>query len=540
MQTGTVDHDVVVIGAGFAGLYAVHKLCELGFRVQAYEKGDDVGGVWYWNRYPGARCDCESYYYSYSFSKELQEQWDWSLHYSEQPEILSYLSHVADRFELRRHIQFGTRVERAVFDEGAGAWLVTTSKGDVVSARFIVSAAGCLSEILKPAIPGLDSFAGRIYYTAAWPREGVDFAGLRVGIIGTGASAVQAIPRIAKQAARLTVFQRTANWVIPVWNAPMKPEFTAWVKANYEKIRNTCKTSGGGVPFETSTTRARDVTPDERRAILEKAWSVGGTRFFAQSFSDLLMDQEANDVAASFVAEYIRSIVSDPHVADLLIPKDHPIGTKRPPMDDDYYTTFNRQNVTLVDVRSSPIKEIAGNVLRTESEDFELDALVLATGFDAMTGPLLAIDIEGRDRRRLRDHWSEGPKTYLGLLTAGFPNLFTITGPMSPSVLANMPTAIEQHVDWIADCLTYMRAGGLGTIEAREDAQDAWVSHTRDIANATLYPKANSWYLGSNVPGKPRTFAVYMGGFNNYREKCAVVAANGYEGFEFARIETGI
>ncbi|HTP75938.1 MAG TPA: NAD(P)/FAD-dependent oxidoreductase [Rhizomicrobium sp.] len=531
MASATDHYDVVVIGAGFAGMYAVYKFRELGFRVLGFEKGDDVGGVWYWNRYPGARCDCESYYYSYSFSKELQDEWDWSLHYSEQPEILSYLSHVADRFELRRHIRFGTAVSAATFDEAAGLWSVKTSRNDTVTARFIVSAAGCLSEIQEPAIPGLKSFAGNVYYTAAWPKDGVDFTWRRVGVIGTGASGVQAIPRIARQAEQLTVFQRTANWVIPVWNAPMKAEFVDWVKSNYDRIRQNCLSSGGGVPFEVSHTRARDVTPEERQKILEAAWTVGGTRFFAQSFADLLSDQEANDAAAQFVARYIRSIVKDPAVARLLTPTDHPIGTKRPPMDDDYYATFNRPNVTLVDIRHAPIAGIAGHTLRTTEGSYELDDLVLATGFDAITGPLLAIDIRGRGGVRLKDKWKSGAKSYLCLCAAGFPNLFMVTGPLSPSVLANMPTAIEQHVDWIGDCLVHLRSHNVQTIEARDDAEETWVTHTADVAQGTLYPKANSWSLGSNIPGKPRQFGVYLGGFSNYRARCNDVAAHGYEGF---------
>jgi cyclohexanone monooxygenase len=525
------QYDVVVVGAGFAGMYALYKFRALGFRVKAYEKGSDVGGVWYWNRYPGARCDCESYYYSYSFSKELQAEWDWSLHYSEQPEILSYLSHVADRFSLRPDIEFDTAVTVATFDEAAARWNVTTSKGERVTARFIVSAAGCLSEIQRPDIPGLGSFAGEVFYTAAWPPQGVDFTGKKVGVIGTGASGVQAIPRIARQATHLTVFQRTANWVVPVWNGPMKAEFVDWVKSHYDEIRQNCLDSGGGVPFEVSHTRAAEVSPAERQRILEKAWAVGGTRFFAQSFSDLLTDQFANDAAAQFVAKYVRNIVKDPAIAETLIPTDHPLGTKRPPMDDDYYATFNRPNVTLVDIRRHPIVGIDKKTLRTDGVSYELDALVLATGFDAITGPLLAIDIRGRGGVSLRDKWVDGARTYLGLGTAGFPNLFIITGPLSPSVLANMPTAIEQHVDWIADCLTHLRDRQIAVIEASKDAEDRWVAHTAEVAHGTLYPKANSWYLGSNIPGKPRQFGVYLGGFNNYRERCNAVAQNAYEGF---------
>jgi len=531
MSEQSNHYDVVVVGAGFAGLYALYKFRAQGFRVLGFEKGGDVGGVWYWNRYPGARCDCESYYYSYSFSKELQDEWDWSLHYSEQPEILSYLSHVADRFALRPHIRFNTAVASATFDEAKSCWRIKTNGGDAVTANFIVTAAGCLSEVQRPDIPGLDDFAGELFFTAAWPPDGVNFTGKKVGVIGTGASGVQAIPRVAREAQHLTVFQRTANWVVPVWNAPMKAEFVEWVKTHYDEIRRTCLSSSGGVPFEVSHTRASDVSPAERQRILEKAWAVGGTRFFAQSFSDLLTDQEANDAAAQFVARYIRRIVKDSAVAEMLIPTDHPIGTKRPPMDDDYYLTFNRPNVTLVDIRRSPIVAIEGKTLRTKDGVHELDALVLATGFDAITGPLLAIDFRGRGGVRLRDKWASGARTYLGLGTAGFPNLFTITGPLSPSVLANMPTAIEQHVDWIANCLVYMRDRGLAVIEATADAEARWVTHTAEVATGTLYPKANSWYLGSNIPGKPRQFGVYLGGFNNYRERCNAIAQSGYEGF---------
>jgi cyclohexanone monooxygenase len=533
MNTRSEPYDVVVIGAGFAGMYAVYKFRELGFRVLAYEKGSDVGGVWYWNRYPGARCDCESYYYSYSFSKELQDEWEWSLHYSEQPEILSYLSHVADRFSLRDNIQFDTSVKSAIFDEATSTWEIVTSRGDRVTARFVVSAAGCLSEVQRPDIPGIATFDGDVHYTANWPKDGVDFTGMRVGVIGTGASGVQAIPRIAKQAKQLTVFQRTANWVIPVWNAPMKAEFVQWVKAHYDEIREACLRSGGGVPFPASETAGADAPAALRQEILEKAWRVGGTRFFAQSFSDLVTNPDSNAAVAAFVANYIRTVVADPAVAEMLIPHDHPIGTKRPPMDDDYYATFNRANVRLVDIRKAPIVEVAGHTLRTAEESFELDALVLATGFDAMTGPLLAIDIRGRDGVGLRDKWAMGPRSYLGLAVAGFPNLFTITGPFSPSVLANMPTAIEQHVDWIAECLTYMRAHDFSAFEAVVDAEDKWVEHTATLANGTLYLKANSWYVGANIPGKPREFSVYLGGFSNYRDRCNVIAQNDYEGFTF-------
>ena len=532
-QSVQTDRDVVVIGAGFAGLYAVHKLTGLGFDVVGFERGEDVGGVWYWNRYPGARCDCESYYYSYSFSDELQQDWSWSLRYSEQPEILRYLQHVADRFDLRRHFRFQASVEQAVFDEATSRWTVRASNGDVVSARFVISAAGCLSRIQTPDIPGLDRFEGDIHYTAAWPHEGVDFTGKRVGVIGTGASGVQAISRIAPQAEHLTVFQRTANWVIPVWNAPTNPAFDAWSKEHHGEIRARCLASGGAVPFEPPTARTFEVTPDERAAIFDDYWKRGGTQFFG-AFTDLFTSVEANEAAADVVRAYVRSVVRDPKIAEMLIPTDHPLGTKRRPMDDDYYATFNRPNVDLVDIRTAPLTGIVGRTLSTTEGSYELDALVLATGFDAITGALLAIDIIGCDGLSLREEWAWGARSYLGLGMAGFPNLFTVTGPLSPSVLANMPTAVEQHVDWIADCLVHMRAQGLDRIEPGRAAQDDWVGHVAEVASGSLYQRANSWYLGSNIPGKPRQFGVYLGGFANYKRRCDAVAANHYEGFELS------
>jgi cyclohexanone monooxygenase len=522
--------DVVVIGAGFAGLYAVHKFTTQGFKVVAFEKASDVGGVWYWNRYPGARCDCESYYYSYSFSTELQQHWRWSLRYSEQPEILRYLSHVADRFELRRHYRFATAVTKLEYDDAAKRWTVHGSDGKRISARFVVSAVGCLSEIQRPKIPHLDTFSGELLFTAAWPHAGVDFTGKRVGIIGTGASGVQAISRIAPAAKHLTVFQRTANWVIPVWNAPMSAEFDRWVKEHYSEIRARCLASQGGVPFDPAVVAALDLNEKDRKATLDKYWERGGTQFFS-AFSDAFSNIEANEIVAEFVRAYIRRIVKDPKVAQMLIPTDHPVGTKRPPMDDDYYATFNRPNVMLVNLRETPIVGFDPHALRTTAASYNIDVLVLATGFDAMTGALLAMNVTGKNGRQLRDVWAEGPQSYLGLGVAGFPNLFTVTGPLSPSVLANMPTAVEQHVDWIADCLTYLKAHDLKSIEATSDAQKEWTEHSDMVASQSLYPRANSWYLGSNIPGKPRRFGVYIGGFSNYRQRCETVAQNGYDGF---------
>ncbi|MGA9794692.1 MAG: NAD(P)/FAD-dependent oxidoreductase [Rhizomicrobium sp.] len=524
------DCDVVVIGAGFAGLYAVHKFSTLGFKVVAFEKGADVGGVWYWNRYPGARCDCESYYYSYSFSPELQQDWNWSLRYSEQPEILNYLSHVADKFALRRHYRFSTAVTGLTYDDRTQRWTVEGSDGRRVSARFVVSAMGCLSQMQRPKIAGLDNFTGETLFTAAWPHGGYDFTGNRVAVIGTGASGVQAISRIGRSAKHLTVFQRTANWVVPVWNGPMSAEFNRWVKEHYGDIRARCRTSQGGVPFEPAQVAALDLDEKTRQATLEKYWERGGTQFFS-AFTDAFSNIEANEVVAEFVRAYIRRVVHDPKVAETLIPTDHPVGTKRPPMDDDYYETYNRPNVTLVNLRETPIVGFDASAIRTGAASYDIDVLVLATGFDAMTGALLAVDVKGKNGKRLGDVWAEGPQSYLGLGVAGFPNLFTVTGPLSPSVLANMPTAVEQHVDWIADCLSYLKAHDIKSIEATPDAQKEWTEHSDMVASQSLYPRANSWYLGSNIPGKPRRFGVYIGGFSNYSQRCEAVAQNGYDGF---------
>ncbi len=524
------DFDAVIVGAGLAGLYMLHRLRELGFSVRVYEAGSDVGGTWYWNRYPGARCDVESIDYSYSFSDELQQDWRWSERYATQPEILRYVNHVADRFDLRRDIQFDTRVTAATYDEAANRWAIRTNDDEVVSAQFCIMAVGCLSVAQVPNFKGLDTFAGAWYHTGNWPHEGVDFTGQRVGIIGTGASGIQSIPIIAQQAAHLFVFQRTPNFTIPAWNAPLDPEHERSLKANYTEHRRKNRESRAGFVVPVGDKPALEATPEERQRAYEARWVRGGFGF-TSAFADLSTNEEANDTAAAFVRAKIRDIVRDPAVAEALSPQDHPIGTKRLPLDTDYYETFNRDNVTLVDVRKAPIETITPTGLRTQDAAYELDSIVFATGFDAMTGPLLNIDLRGRGSDTLRRKWADGPRTYLGVATAGFPNLFTITGPGSPSVLSNMIVSIEQHVDWIADCLAYLRAHDLTRIEPTVEAEDAWVAHVNAVAEMTLYPRANSWYMGANIPGKPRIFMPYIGGVGAYRKKCDEVAANGYEGF---------
>jgi cyclohexanone monooxygenase len=535
--------DAVIVGAGFAGLYMLHRLRGLGFSAQVYEEASGVGGTWYWNRYPGARCDVESLEYSYSFSEELDREWRWTERYASQPEILRYLNHVADRFDLRRDIRFETRITSAVFDEENAVWNVKTSRGERVSARFCVMATGCLSAAKKPDFDGLETFRGKCYQTSHWPHEGVDFSGQRVAVIGTGSSAIQAIPIIAEQASHLYVFQRTPNFSVPARNGPLTPEALDDWNANRACYRERARKS----PFpiltvDMSPRSALATPPEERECAYEERWQRGGVSL-AGTFSDLIVDQQANDTAAEFVRSKIREIVRDPAVAEKLVPKDYPFAAKRLCVDTGYYATFNRENVTLIDLRSTPIKGITPSGLNTSDASFEVDSIVFATGFDAMTGALANIDIRGRAGIALKNKWSAGPRSYLGIMTAGFPNLFTITGPGSPSVLSNMVLAIEQHADWIADCLTYLREQQLATIEATEEAENEWVWHVNEVAHQTLYPRANSWYMGANVPGKPRVFLPYIGGFGIYSDKCNEVAEKGYAGFtlsaELRAVNTG-
>lgn len=525
------EFDAVVVGAGFAGLYQLLRLRELGLSARVLEAGDGVGGTWYWNRYPGARCDSESYYYSYSFSEELQQEWEWTERYPEQPEIMRYLNHVADKFDLRRDIQLGTRVDKAIYDEDANRWEIRTEGGERFSARFFITAVGCLSAANIPKIQGLEDFEGEWYHTGEWPHEGVDFTGKRVGVVGTGSTGIQAIPAIAARAAHLTVFQRTPNYSVPARNGPVDRESQEQVKANYDGIRRKQRESTNGHPFDVNEKSPLEVPEEERRATYEAAWETGGLRFRA-AFNDLITNKEANDTASEFIRDKIRETVENPQTAEKLIPYDHPFATKRPPIDTEYFETYNRYNVSLVDVKESPIKEATPKGLRTRDAEHELDSLVFATGFDAMTGPLLSFDIRGKGGRSLKEKWESGPYTYLGLQISGFPNMFTITGPGSPSVLTNMPTSIEQHVEWISDCIEYMKESGLQRIEATEDAENAWVAHVNEAADRTLLPLAkSSWYLGANIPGKPRVFMPYAGGLANYIRICDDVAEKGYEGF---------
>ena len=535
--------DVIVVGAGFAGMYLLHRLRGMGLRARVYEAGNSVGGTWYWNRYPGARCDAESLAYSYSFSHELETEWNWSERYATQPEILRYAEHVAAKFDLKRDIRFGRRVTRASFDDGAGQWTIETDRGDRAVAPFCVMATGCLSVPQEPQIKGLDTFAGHLYWASRWPHEPVSFEGQRVGVIGTGSSAIQAIPVIAQQAAHLTVFQRTPNFSVPACNGPLDPKFVDAFKANYPGHRKNHRLGmgagfgdlqvephPGGPVLETAAGKSEaDV-----RSLLDKYWRIGGANFIGV-IADTILNRETNRVVADFVRDKIRAIVKDAATADALCPTSHPIGTKRICVDSEYYETYNRSNVKLVNLRDNPIESVAANGIRMHDGSFHgLDTLVMATGFDAMTGALLRIDVRGSAGKSLADVWSAGPRSYLGLGVAGFPNLFTITGPGSPSVLSNMLVSIEQHVDWTVDCIDYMRKHGHRRIEPELAAQDEWVAHVNDVANGTLMLEGGSWYLGANIPGKPRVFMPYAAGVGAYREICDRVVANGYQGFSFA------
>jgi cation diffusion facilitator CzcD-associated flavoprotein CzcO len=520
--------DVIVIGAGFAGLYAVHRAASAGLSVTAIEAAPDVGGTWYWNRYPGARCDVESVDYSYSFDEELQRSWRWTERFAAQPEILAYLRHVADRFDLRRHYRFGVDAVGATFERGR--WHVDTATGEAFAARFLMCATGCLSAVNRPNIPGAEDFSGEVYFTAAWPREDPELRGKRVGLIGTGSSGIQVAPIIAANAESLVVFQRSANYTIPMPNRPWSVEEQREIQEQYPERRRTSAYAAAGTPHGTYHKNALDTDAHERSEALWKRWREGGV-LFAKTFPDQTRDLSANDVARTFAEERIREIVADPVVATDLIPVDHPIGTKRICTDDGYYATFNRDNVRLVNLRREPIEAIIADGVRTAETTYPCEVLVFATGFDAMTGALTRIDPKGPGGQRLRDIWADGPVTFLGLMVPGLPNLFTISGPGSPSVLANMVLHAEVQVDWVTELVRTARQQGVSEVEPRRDAALAWTQHVVEAAERTLFPKAaSSWYLGANIEGKKRVFMPYIGGFGTYRRHCDEVARNNYAG----------
>jgi len=518
--------DAVIVGAGFGGMYMLHCLRKLGFNAQVFEGGDDVGGTWYWNRYPGARCDIESMQYSYSFSEDLDQEWNWTEKYAPQPEILAYAKHVADRLELRKDITFNTRVISASFDEDRNQWTVTTDKGHKVQARFCIMAVGCLSAANKPPFEGMDDFSSPIYHTGEWPHEGVDFTGKKVAVIGTGSSAIQSIPLIAAQAGELTVFQRTATYSVPAWNEAVDPAKAAEVKANYPDLRAKARARPTGFYFPFNMKSAMEASPEERRAKYEEAWDRGGLPFLG-AFGDLLFEKEANDTVAEFAREKIRGIVKDPATADLLCP-DNIFGCKRLCVDTGYFETYNLPHVKLVDVSKRPIERFTEKGVVANGIEHEVDAVVCA----AMTGSFDRIDIRGRNGLTLKEKWAGGARTYLGLSTVGFPNFFMITGPGSPSVLAQMIQSIEQHADWMADCIAHMSDIGAETIEPTLEAEDAWVEHVNEVSEISLRSTCSSWYVGANIPGTPRVFMPYIGGFPVYVQKCNDVMTNGYEGFK--------
>ncbi|MDP1867891.1 MAG: NAD(P)/FAD-dependent oxidoreductase [Bradyrhizobium sp.] len=521
--------DAVVVGAGFAGMYMLHRLRGLGFSARVFEAGSGVGGTWYWNRYPGARCDVESMQYSFSFSEELDQEWSWSEKYAPQPEILSYANHVADRFDLRRHIVFDTRVAAATFDEEAKCWLIETDRGDRVLAKFCIMAVGCLSAPNRPSFKGMEDFRGPIYHTGEWPHEGIDFSGLRVGVIGTGSSAIQSIPIIAQQAASLTVFQRTATYSVPAWNEKLTPEYLQAAKADYPALRAKARGRPTGFYFPFNMKPALEASPEERERQYEEAWARGGLPFLG-AYGDLLFERAANDTIADFARRKIRGIVKDPATADLLCP-DNVFGCKRLCVDTGYFETYNLPHVKLVDVSRTPIERFTADGIEINGVEYPLDAVVCATGFAAMTGSFDKIAITGRNGLTLAEKWRAGPRAYLGIASAGFPNLFMITGPGSPSVLASMIQAIEQHVDWLADCLGHMRDVAATTIEPIPEDEDAWVAHVNDVSTVSLRSTCSSWYVGTNIPGRPRVFMPYIGGFPVYVQKCNEVMSGGFEGF---------
>ncbi len=536
-----LDYDAVIIGAGFSGLYMLHHLRnELGLKVQVYEAGGGVGGTWYWNRYPGARCDSESWIYCYGFDQELYKDWTFSERYPTQPEILRYLEHVAERYDLNKDIQFDTRIPAATFDEASGTWFVEMPDGHEVQTRFLIGAVGSLSAWNNPPFAGVGSFGGDEYHTGRWPHEPVDFTDKRVAVIGTGASAVQAIPVIAKQATELTVFQRTAGWVIPARHAPLDPEFIEARKAEGPELRDRIRNSAFGMDYEFCPKNILDSSPEEIRAELDKRWDAGGFALWLGAYVDTFFSAEANKIMYDYMAERLRERVPDPELADKLLPKGYPFGVKRIPLDSGYLETMQEPHVNLVLIADNPVAEITTKGVKlADGSEYEVDAIVYATGFDAITGPMKNIDVRGRGGIALRDHWADGPHTYLGLTSVGFPNLFMMTGPQSPGVISNMPVSVEQHVELIGRIIGDMNARGATTIEPTQAAETAWNEHCAELVAPTLFMEADTWYVGANIPGKPRVFMAYLGFVNGYRERCDEVVAKDYEGFVFDGAKEG-
>ncbi len=534
-----VDVDVVVVGAGFSGLYLLYRLREAGFSTRVFERGGDVGGTWYWNRYPGARCDVESLQYSYSFDEQLQQDWHWPEKFSAQPDILAYANHVADRFNLKKDIEFNIEVKASRFDENLKTWKITTNTGEEIDAQYFIMATGCISTTQIPNIKGLSDYVGNTFHTGDWPHEEVDFSGQSIAVIGTGSSGIQSIPVLAKQAKKLTVFQRTPNYSIPSQNEPMTKKYERSWKDVYSERRKEMRYSAHGSLKDLNDVPALSVDEDQRQELYTKRWAIGGTGFLG-SFNDLLTNADANYTAAEYVRQQIKRVVKDKETAEILCPRSYPIGTKRICIDTGYFETYNRENVKLVDISKKPIQRLVADGIIVDDQLYAFDSIIFATGFDAMTGSIFNVDIKGRGGLALKEKWNAGPKTYLGLMSASFPNLFMITGPGSPSVKSNMIMSIEQHVDLVIETLLSMRRKGLSVVEPELEAENKWVDHVQEVANKTLFPQANSWYMGANIPGKPRLFMPYIGGVGAYREICEEIVANNYRGFKFEKSKQAI
>jgi len=526
----TTDVDVVIVGAGFGGLYALHLLRERGFSTATFEVGSSVGGTWYWNRYPGARCDVESLDYQYMFSQHLVDGWTWSERYATQPEILAYAEWVADQLELRPHITFNTRVTGAIFNEKSATWSVSISDGRTLTSRFIVTAAGVLSAIMVPSFAGANDFKGEVYHPGRWPKTPVDFSGKRIAVFGVGSSGVQIIPEIAKQAAHLTVFQRTPAYTIPARNRPLYQDEIIEARHNHSALAEAARYSFGGQNMPVPGDRILDTPEQKRTAMLEKNWRLGGNQFL-HAFVDVPLSLEANTIVADFVRGKIRDVVKDEKTARQLTPTDYPIGSKRIVTDTEFYPTFNLSHVKLVSLQEEPLERITASSIITGNGEYPADAIIYATGYDSLTGALTQIDFKGVDGTSLRHSWADGAHTYLGLATSGFPNLFTITGPQSPSVMVNVIAAIEQHVEWIADCMCYLRECNITRIEATSEAEKWWDDRVERSVQKTLYLHAKSWYRGNNIEGKKNQFLVYCGGLAKYRRICNDIAQDGYRGF---------
>ena len=534
-----VDVDVVVVGAGFSGLYLLYRLRKAGFSTRVFERGGDVGGTWYWNRYPGARCDVESLQYSYSFDEQLQQEWHWPEKFSAQPDILAYANHVADRFNLKKDIEFNIEVKASWFDENLKTWKITTNTGEEINAQYFIMATGCISTTQIPNIKGLSDYVGNTFHTGDWPHEEVDFSGQSIAVIGTGSSGIQSIPVLAKQAKKLTVFQRTPNYSIPSQNEPMTKKYERSWKDVYSERRKEMRYSAHGSLKDLNDVPALSVDEDQRQELYTKRWAIGGTGFLG-SFNDLLTNADANYTAAEYVRQQIQRVVKDKETAEILCPRSYPIGTKRICIDTGYFETYNRENVRLVDISKKHIQRLVTDGIIVDDQLYAFDSIIFATGFDAMTGSIFNVDIKGRDGLALKEKWNAGPKTYLGLMSASFPNLFMITGPGSPSVKSNMIMSIEQHVDLVIETLLSMRRKGLSVVEPELEAENKWVDHVQEVANKTLFPQANSWYMGANIPGKPRLFMPYIGGVGAYREICEEIVANNYRGFKFEKSKQAI